>query len=283
MTTTMSRPTTRIPAASSVGLPGAWGLALKRGGLELRSFFRTKSQFIVIFSLPAIMLMLLGAMQINKPAIAGITGAQILTAGMIGAGVMGTSFQNLGINIALERHDGTLKRLYGMPLPRMAYFGGKVIQVLVCMVAEVAILVTVGALLFGIQVPTSFDRWLTFTWVLLLGGTACALLGIAAGSLPKSTRGANAVITLPFLIVQFCSGVFMPFSDVPGILQFFASLFPLKWITQGMRSVFLPEHAAALEPSGSWQLPMTALVLGAWCVGALLLCLKTFRWTAKDS
>ncbi|WP_308250840.1 ABC transporter permease [Nonomuraea rhizosphaerae] len=283
MTATLPTRPTGIRPVETVRLPSAGRLALKRGALELKGFFRTKSQFIVIFSLPAIMLMLLGAMTKSRMGVPGVTGAQLLTAGMIGAGIMSTSFQNLGINITLERHDGTLKRLYGMPMPRMAYFGGKIIQVLVCMLAEVALLVAVGVLMFGVQLPTTFDRWLTFGWVLLLGGIACTFLGIAVGSLPKSTRGANAVITLPFLIVQFCSGVYIPFADVPGFLQIFASIFPLKWMTQGMRSVFMPEHAVALEPTGTWQLPMVALVLGIWCLLGLLLCLRSFRWTARDS
>jgi ABC-2 type transport system permease protein len=281
VTTTIPRSSKDLATAHAVRLPGAGGLALKRGALELKGFFRTKGQFIVIFSLPAIMLMLLGAMSMSRMTAPGVTGAQILTAGMIGAGIMSTSFQNLGINIALERDDGTLKRLHGMPMPHVSYFGGKIIQVLVCMVAEVAILIVVGVLLFDVQLPSSLDRWVTFAWVLALGGVACALLGIAASSLPKSGRGANAIITLPFLILQFCSGVYLPFSDVPALLQYFAALFPLKWMTQGMRSVFLPEQAAALEPAGAWEHPMIAVVLAAWCVGGLLLCLKTFRWTPR--
>ncbi|WP_449061915.1 ABC transporter permease [Planomonospora algeriensis] len=272
-----------IRPVETVRLPSAGRLALRRGALELKGFFRTKGQFIVIFSLPAIMLMLLGTMSGSRSGLPGVTGAQILTAGMIGAGIMGTSFQNLGINITLERHDGTLKRLYGMPTPRVAYFGGKIIQVMVCMLAEVVLLIAVGVLMFGVQLPTTLDRWLTFTWVLILSGVACTFLGIVAGSLPKSTRGANAAITLPFLIVQFCSGVYFPFSDVPSILQTFASIFPLKWMTQGMRSVFLPEHAVVLEPAASWELPAVALALGVWCVIGLVLCLRTFRWTARDS
>jgi ABC-2 type transport system permease protein len=265
-----------------VRLPGAGRLALRRGALELKGFFRTKGQFIVIFSLPAIMLILLGAMAGSTPGVPGVTGAQLLTTGMIGAGIMSTSFQNLVINIALERDVGTLKRLYGMPLPHVSYFGGKIIQVMVCMVAEVAILITVGVVLFGVQLPASLDRWVTFAWVLVLGGMACTLLGIVASSLPKSGRGANAIITLPFLILQFCSGVYFPFSNVPAVIQHVAALFPLKWLTQGMRSVFLPEGAAAAEPAGTWEHPMIALVLAAWCVGGLLLCLKTFRWTTRD-
>lgn len=282
MTTTMPGRPAELKVAEPEGrLPGAGRLALKRGRHELRGFFRTKGQFIVIFSLPAVMLVLLGVMTGGR-GVGVVTGAQLLTAGMIGAGIMSTSFQNLGINIALERDDGTLKRLYGMPVPRVSYFGGKVIQVLVCMVAEVAILITVGVLMFDLNLPTTLDRWVTFAWVLALGGVACTFLGIAASSIPKSGRGANAVITLPFLILQFCSGVYMSFSDIPVIIQHFAALFPLKWIIQGMRSVFLPESAAALEPAGSWEHPMIAIVLGAWCIGGLILCMKTFRWTSRN-
>jgi ABC-2 type transport system permease protein len=50
-----------------------------------------------------------------------------------------------------------------------------------------------------------------------------------------------------------------------------------------MRSVFLPDSFAAQEVGGSWQLPQTALVLGAWAVVGLLLCLRTFRWYRRDA
>lgn len=61
-------------------------------------------------------------------------------------------------------------------------------------------------------------------------------------------------------------------------MQQFASLFPLKWLTQGMRSVFLPDTAEALEVTGSWELGRVALVLGAWCVLSFVLALVFFRW-----
>jgi ABC-2 type transport system permease protein len=32
------------------------------------------------------------------------------------------------------------------------------------------------------------------------------------------------------------------------------------------------------EPAGTWELGRVALVLGAWCVIGLVLCLTTFRW-----
>jgi ABC-2 type transport system permease protein len=60
-----------------------------------------------------------------------------------------------------------------------------------------------------------------------------------------------------------------------------ASFFPLKWMCQGMRSVFLPDGFAAQEPAGSYELGRVALVLIAWCVGGFVLCLTTFRWANR--
>jgi ABC-2 type transport system permease protein len=63
-------------------------------------------------------------------------------------------------------------------------------------------------------------------------------------------------------------------------MQQIAALFPLKWMCQGMRSAFLPDSFASFEAAGGWELGKVALVLGAWCVGGLVLCLTTFRWAS---
>ncbi len=83
------------------------------------------------------------------------------------------------------------------------------------------------------------------------------------------------------LVLQFTSGVFFVFSQLPHWMQVFASFFPLKWLTQAMRSVFLPDSAQALEVAGKWELPACAAVLAAWCVGGLVLSLVFFRWNRR--
>jgi ABC-2 type transport system permease protein len=62
-----------------------------------------------------------------------------------------------------------------------------------------------------------------------------------------------------------------------------ASLFPVKWLAQGFREVFLPENLRVLEAAGQWESGKTALVLGVWCLAGLGLCLATFRWTDRRS
>jgi ABC-2 type transport system permease protein len=58
-----------------------------------------------------------------------------------------------------------------------------------------------------------------------------------------------------------------------------ASIFPVKWMAQGFRSVFLPDAAVGSEAGGAWEHGRIALVLLAWCVVGSVLCLLTFRWT----
>jgi ABC-2 type transport system permease protein len=264
-------------------LPSAWRTGLGRGRLEVKAFFRERQAVIFIFALPAVLLVLLGSIYGHQAAAHGlkVSAAQLFTAGMIAGGIGSTTFQNLGLSIAAERDRGTLKQLRGTPMSPMAYFIGKLILVLVCTVAEVAVLVAVGMAFYHLQLPATVARWWTLAWVFVLGTVACTLLGIAISSLGQSATNSFAVISLPFIVLQFISGVYVPFNNVPPWLQHIAEIFPLKWMSQGLRSAFLPQQAVILEPSHSWQHGLTALVLLAWIAGGLVLCLRTFRWRSS--
>jgi ABC-2 type transport system permease protein len=52
-------------------------------------------------------------------------------------------------------------------------------------------------------------------------------------------------------------------------------------MAQGFRSVFLPDEILRYEAGASWEHGATALVLAAWCLGGLVLCMLTFRWRSR--
>lgn len=267
------------PPSASAG-PSALALGLRRVGIELRQFFRDKDSAVFTFALPMLLLVVFGSV-FNTDIAPGVTFSQYFVAGMIASGVIYTAFQNLAINIPMERDDGTLKRLQGTPMPRSSYFIGKVGLTVLVYIVQVALLLLIGMLFFGLDLPDSAAKWWTFTWISALGLISCTLLGIAFSSVPRSGRSASALVTPIVLVLQFTSGVFFVFSQLPGWMQGFASLFPLKWLTQGMRSVFLPDTFAAEEVSGGWDLPMVALALAIWCVVGAVLVLTTFRWQRR--
>jgi ABC-2 type transport system permease protein len=272
------------PVAGEPRLPGAWRTGLARGRLEVAAFFRERQTVVFVFALPAVLLVLLGSIYGHQHVTYGVTVGQLFTAGMIAGGIGSTSFQNLGLSIAAERERGTLKRLRGTPMSPVAYFIGKIMLVVVCTIAEVLVLVAVGMAFYHLHLPDTAAQWWTLAWVFTLGTVACSLIGIAISSLSRSATNSFAVIGLPFIVLQFISGVYVPFYNVPRWLQGVASVFPLKWMSEGLRSVFLPARAAALETAHSWQHGQTALVLIAWIAAGLVLCLRTFRWqTSRDS
>ncbi len=103
-----------------------------------------------------------------------------------------------------------------------------------------------------------------------------------AGNQLINGKAASAILTPIVLVLQFTSGVFIVFNDVPPFLQHFAELFPLKWLAQGMRSVFLPETFQAAEVRGSWEHPATAIVMAIWLIVGLVIAVRTFRWMRHD-
>jgi ABC-2 type transport system permease protein len=263
-------------SAPELALPSVVGVWRTRAGVELKEFFRQRESVVFTLAFPVILLLVFGAV-LSYDIGSGVSFTQYFMAGVIAAGILGAGLQNMAISIATERSDGTLKGLAGTPMPKSAYFVGKVVQVLAVTFAVVVILLAVGALCYDVRLPARSD-WFTFLWVALLGSAACTLLGIAVSSLARNGRSASAIITPIALVLQFISGVFFLFSQVPPWLQTVAAVFPLKWMAQGLRSVFLPDQLAAQEPAGSWELGRVALVLAVWCVAGLLLCVRTFRW-----
>ena len=280
MTATMTTPA--LPAGRTIAL------GFSRIRYEVKGYFRQGDTVFFTFLFPLVFLTIFSVAFSNasfgKDASGhAITAADYYLPAMLAAGLLLSGLQNLAIDIAGEKSDGTLKRLGGSPLPVFSYFIGKIGRVLVTGLAQAVLLIGVAALAFGVKLPTEPSRWLTFAWVFLLGVPTCAILGIALSALPRSGKSATAVIIPVTLILQFISGVYLQFSVLPTWLQNFASIFPLKWLAQGMRSVFLPDGFKAVEQGGSWNLTGVLIATAIWLVVGLVLCRVTFRWIRKDS
>ena len=261
-------------------VPGTLKLGLLRGQMEIIQFSRQKEAVVFTIFFPVILLAIFGS--VFKDTIApGVTFSQYFVAGMIASGLVNSGFQNIAINIPIERDMGAIKRLRGTPLPITSYFIGKAISVFASMVVQVLILLAIGIAFFGLNMPTEPSKWLTFTWLLILGTASSTALGVAFSSVPKSGRGASAIVSPVVIILQFFSGVFFVFTQLPGWMQQVAAIFPLKWLTQGMRSVFLPDTFAAQEVAVSWEGGRTALILFIWLIVGLFFAVKTFRWENK--
>ena len=255
-------------------------IGVLRSFLEVKQFMRQRESVVFTLFFPVILLFIFGT--VFKDTIApGVTFSQYFVAGMIASGLVNTGFQQLAITIPMERDDGTLKRLRGTPMSVSSYFIGKALLVTILMIVQTILLLFFGSVVFDLNLPTDPMLWWNFTWLVILGSACSTVLGIAFSVVPKSGRGASAVVSPIVIILQFFSGVFFVFTSLPSFMQQLAAIFPLKWLTQGMRSVFLPDDFASQEVAGNWEIGRTALVLFIWLLVGLVLAIKTFKWSRE--
>ena len=273
----------------STASTGILPIGAARIGHETKGYFRSPDAVFFTFLFPIIMLGIFtaafsaaGDIEV-APGVEGISVGAYYLPGMLAAGMLLSGVQNLAVDIATEKGDGTLKRLGGTPLSPVSYFLGKIGQVFVTATMQAALLLLASATLFNIAMPTEPGAWLTFAWVFVLGVATSALLGIALSAVPRSGRSATAVVIPIVLVLQFISGVYLRFNILPEGMQNLASLFPLKWMAQGMRSVFLPDAFKVLEQNGEWELGWVAAWLIGWLVIGLVVSRLTFRWIRRDA
>jgi ABC-2 type transport system permease protein len=260
--------------------PSIMQVGFLRGGLEIKQFFRQRESVVFTLLFPIMLLFIFGSVFRNTIA-PGVTFSQYFVAGMIASGLVNTGFQQLAIMIPIERDFGTLKRLRGTPMSPVSYFMGKAILVIVSTAIQVAILILVGRIFFGLILPSTSERWIRFAILIVLGSICATILGIAFSAVPKNGRGASAVVSPLVVILQFISGVFFVFSQLPSWMQHLAAIFPLKWLTQGMRSVFLPDSFAMKEPAQAWEFNRTILILVIWTLIGGFFAIRSFKWSEK--
>ncbi|MEU9502463.1 ABC transporter permease [Streptomyces sp. NPDC048196] len=255
-------------------------LGLHRGFIELRQVMRTRKDLYAYLSTPVIFL------GISYWRAGGHKGemTQLSLAGGIASTIVMFGLMTVPQFLFGDREDGTLLRLRGIPGAMTSYLVGKTLFVLVNLLASVVLLLVGGAALLGVDLPSSLGQWSTLCWVVLLGIAAVVPMGAAIGSVLPAAREALALYMLPVMSLMFISGAFSPLRNLPSWLQDFASVFPLRWIAQGVRSALLPDSAKILEPTGDWQHLPTLGVLAVWVTLGFLLAPRLLRrMTSRES
>jgi len=156
---------------------------------------------------------------------------------------------------AVEREDGTLLRAKATPNGMLGYLVGKVLTVSGMSLVSLAIVLVPGAFLFeGMRLDSLASRS-TLAWVLLLGLVATIPVGAVIGSLLPGPRSLGFVM-VPTMGLVATSGIFYPITGFPVWLQWIAQVFPIYWLSLGMRSALLPGSMAAAEigvPGATWK------------------------------
>ena len=124
-------------------------------------FWRNPSAAFFNFALPLIFLFLIAS-------VFGLNAKdrEILIPGIAGMSVMTTTFTALAFNVTFLREQGILKRIKGTPLPPVSYFGGLIANAVTNALVQVALVITIGHLLYSVPWP---HDWLELAFFTMLG------------------------------------------------------------------------------------------------------------------
>ena len=238
---------------------------------ELLLYTRSRELAFFTFLLPMIFFVLLGSTYGND-TVDGVRGSDFLLAGMIGYGAISIAFAGLAIVLVIRRENGILKRLRATPLPAWAYISALLSAFLLAFAVEVAALILLGKVLFGIPAP---DRIGSLVLALLLGAIAFCALGIAVASLIKSAEGASAVVNAIYLPAAFIAGAFFSPNHFPSVLRALADVLPLTYFLRLIRNVMLHGHEI-------WTQGTNVAVIAAWGAVGVVVALRYFRWEPHE-
>jgi ABC-2 type transport system permease protein len=249
------------------------GLARRQVRLEQFSFWRNPDYAFFTFVLPLMLLGLLGAMN-SGDGVHGRTDIKAITfvvPGVLAFSLIATAYGNLATRLAVLRCDSVLKRIRTTPLAPATYLLGHLGSTLVT--ASLAALATIllGMVAFGVApVPSHLPE---LGLALFLGIICFAGLGLAVSSVIPHADAAGPITNATYLPLAIVSGLFDPTISLPQWLVTIVSLLPIRALYELLTSAY--------DPAASGLPPKALTVMTVWAVGAVVLAVKTFRWTPR--
>ncbi|MBK9795697.1 MAG: ABC transporter permease [Holophagaceae bacterium] len=191
-----------------------------------------------------------------------------LLPGLLGLNLVSMGLFAVGMTNVTYREKGKFRRLAVTPLPKWIFLLGQVLHRLTLTVAQAALLILVGRLVFGIQNQGSFLDLL----VIMTLGTGCFMaIGFALSGFADTAEGYGAISNLVFFPLMMLSGVYFTLDSAPAWLQQVVALLPLAPFIRALRAVF--NDGGSLAGHG-----LGLSIVGTWALGAFLVALRRFRW-----
>jgi ABC-2 type transport system permease protein len=193
----------------------------------------------------------------------------VLVVGAIFWNFLSLVFEFIAETVQWERWEGTLEYTFMAPVRRYTQLFGSAVYAIVYGTIHTAILLTVLALFF--ELDLSHANFGTAVVFILLGSLSFMGIGIAAAILPMMyvERGAQMVFVIQSLLL-LVSGVYYPVSILPGWMQAIAQFSPATYVLDGVRAGVIDGTPVSSLLHDIWPLLLMGVVLiplGIWVFG----------------
>ncbi len=250
-------------------------LCLHQFRYDLRAFLRNRQSRFFTLALPVMFLVIFASVFGGHNNTVKVAGGRLDTSvayvpGLVALGIISASFVNLVITVTAQRETGVLKRRRATPMPAGAIIGARALTAMVTALALTGLLLGIGWVAYGADVPARTAPALVVT--VLLGAAVFCCLGFALASVIRNEDAAQPITQATMLPLYFISGVFVAASVLPHWLVDVAAVFPVRHLAAALLTAYNP-HTRGDGFAGT-----DLLVLAAWGVGGLTVALRRFSW-----
>jgi ABC-2 type transport system permease protein len=242
---------------------------------DQKTFWRNPASVFFTALLPVIFLLIFATIFGNDTIeeLGGVKTTTYYVPAIITLAVVSATTQSLAISLTVDRENGLLKRTRGTPLPSWVFIAGRIGNALVVSVISLVLLSVLGRLLYGVEIP--FERLPAVLVTLAVGAAAFCCVGFALTAAIPSEDAAAPVTNAVLLPLYFLSGVFIPESEIPSGVLHVADFFPIRHFFEAFFTAWNPATTGAGIEWGDLA------IVAAWGGAALLVAIKTFRWTPR--
>jgi len=191
-----------------------------------------------------------------------------LVPGIIGAQVLSSGFWGVGVMLATFREKHLLRRIYLTPMPPWIFFASLIAYRMTLLATQAVLLVAAGALLFHVRIT---GNPLEILAILILGTATFVSLGTIVGALARTTESANNIASVLTVPLAFVSDAYVPIDRFPHAVSAMLRLLPSTQFIDTFRAVSV--GGEPLAQYGAW-----IVALAAWMVAGTLISARTFRW-----
>ncbi len=252
-------------------------IVLAQARMAITVALRTPRAIIFTIVFPLLMLVLFNSIFIKGgndvvtlPNDFKLRAEAYFTAGIVAYAVALSTFTTLAVSLTTQRERGQLKRYRGTPMPPWTFIAGQICRSTAQALLMTVLLLGVGAIAYGIQVPT--QTLPAFVLYVVLGTATFCSLGIALSAFCPTPDAASTIGPFAVVILAFFSGVWIPVETLPNGLETFGKLFPLYHLALGLQTTLSP------DAKGSGLDLENVLILAVWALAGARIASKRFRW-----
>ena len=219
----------RIPVLVAVRRHSPLRCYLLEAKYEFLRQLRTPAFALPALTFPVLFYLLFGVvLTMPGPGDAGLRAATLLVSYGV-FGIMGPALFGFGVAMAMDRDMGLLQLKRALPVPPGAILLAKTAMAMLFGLLITAMLMAVAVGFAGVVLSPA--RLALLALVNLLGALPFCALGLWIGTLVGG-QAAVAIVNLVYLPMAFLSGLWIPLSVLPDVVQRLAPVWPAYHLQQ---------------------------------------------------